>query len=111
MVGDWVCISVESDAGPAIVHRRLDRRGVLARKAAGAATKEQIIAANVDTIFLVTALAEDLSPRRLERYLAMVWESGATPVVVLNKADLTDDPESEVASDRALGCHWMTSSR
>ncbi len=101
VVGDWACISVESNAGPAIVHRRLERRGVVARKAAGTATKGQIIAANVDMIFLVTALAEDLSPRRLERYLAMVWESGATPVIVLNKADLADDPESEAEAIRA----------
>jgi ribosome biogenesis GTPase len=52
-----------------------------------------VIAANVDTIFLVTAVTRDLNPRRLERYLTVVWEAGAVPVVVLNKADLTDDPE------------------
>ena len=101
VVGDWVGISVESGAGPAIVRRRLQRRGVVARKAAGTAMKEQIIAANVDTIFLVTALDEDLSVRRLERYLAMVWESDAMPVIVLNKADLAEDPESEVETIRA----------
>ena len=101
VVGDWVCISAESEAGPAIIHRRLDRRGAVARKAAGSATKAQVIAANVDTIFLVTALAEDLSPRRIERYLAMVWEAEATPVIVLNKADLSDDPVSAAADMRA----------
>lgn len=101
VVGDWVCVSAEPHAGHAIIHRRLDRRGVVARKSAGRSTDEQTIAANVDTIFLVTALAEDLSPRRIERYLAMVWEAGATPVVVLNKADLAADPASAVANMRA----------
>ena len=101
VVGDWVCISSESAGGPAIIHRRLERRGTVARKAAGRATDEQVIAANVDTIFLVTALAEDLSPRRIERYLMMVWEASATPVVVLNKADLIEDPASAVAAIRA----------
>jgi len=101
VVGDWVGFSAESDAGPAIIHRRLDRRGTVARKAAGRATDEQVIAANVDTIFLVTALAEDLSPRRIERYLTMVWEAQATPVVLLNKSDLTADPASAVAGMRA----------
>ena len=73
----------------------------MARKAAGRTTDEQVIAANVDTIFLVTAPAEDLSPRRIERYLTMIWEAGAAPVVVLNKADLTEDPGSAVAAMRA----------
>ena len=101
VVGDWVCVSAESDAGPAIIHSRLNRRGTVARKAAGRTTDEQVIAANVDTIFIVTAPAEDLSPRRIERYLTMIWEAGAAPVVVLNKADLTKDPGSAVAAIRA----------
>lgn len=95
VVGDWVCVAGEPGGGPAIIHRRLERQGVVARKAAGPATAEQVIAANVDTIFLVTALTEDLSPRRLERYLAMVWESNAKPVIVLNKSDLSEDAELE----------------
>jgi ribosome biogenesis GTPase len=101
VVGDWVCISAEADHGPGIIHRRLDRRSVVARKSPGRATDEQVIAANVETIFLVTALAEDLSPRRIERYLTMVWEAGARPVVVLNKADLAESPGSAVAAMRA----------
>jgi len=101
VVGDWVCITGENGVGPAIIHRRLERRGVVSRKSAGPTTTEQVIAANVDTIFLVTALTEDLSPRRLERYLAMVWEAGARPVIVLNKADLTTNPEAEMAAVRS----------
>jgi ribosome biogenesis GTPase / thiamine phosphate phosphatase len=84
-VGDWVGIV----AG--IIHVRLERRGTVSRAAAGRAVQEQVVAANVDTIFLVTALTGDLNTRRLERYLTMVWDAGAVPVVVLNKADLIDD--------------------
>src|SRR5437899_9944357 len=86
-VGDWVGVR------DAIVHRRLERRSTIARAAAGAAAEQQVMAANVDTIFLVTAATRDLNPRRLERYLTTVWEAGAMPVVVLNKADLTEDPQ------------------
>ncbi|PYR05609.1 MAG: ribosome small subunit-dependent GTPase A [Acidobacteria bacterium] len=85
-VGDWVGVR------DAIVHRRLERRSTIARAAAGAAAEQQVMAANVDTIFLVTAATRDLNPRRLERYLTTVWDAGAVPVVVLNKADLIEDP-------------------
>ena len=56
------------------------------------ATEEQVVAANIDTVFLVAGLDHDFNPRRIERYLLVAWESGATPVIVLNKADLVDDP-------------------
>ena len=85
-VGDWVGVD------RAIIHRRLERRSTLSRAAAGRGSVQQVVAANVDTVFLVTAVGEDLSVRRLERYLAMVWDAGAVPVVVLNKSDLTDAP-------------------
>lgn len=99
-VGDWVAAAADPGAERAIVHRRLERRSTVSRKAAGRVSAEQVLAANVDTIFLVTALAGDLSPRRLERYLTMVWEAGAAPVVVLNKADLSDDPVAAVEAMR-----------
>jgi ribosome biogenesis GTPase len=95
-VGDWVCIAAPPGADRAIIHHRFERRGVVSRKAAGRAVDEQVIAANVDTIFLVTATTGDLNPRRIERYLTMVWEAGAEPVVVLNKADLCADPSGAV---------------
>jgi ribosome biogenesis GTPase len=60
-----------------------------------------VVAANVDTVFLVTALPGDLNVRRLERYLTMVWDGGAVPVVLLNKADLSDDPERAAIALRA----------
>jgi ribosome biogenesis GTPase len=68
-----------------------ERRGTVSRAAAGRAADQQVVAANVDIIFLVTALTQDLNVRRLERYLTMVWDAGAVPVVVLNKADLCED--------------------
>ena len=85
-VGDWVGV----DGG--IIHLRLERRGTVSRAAAGRAVDQQVVAANVDVILLVTALTQDLNVRRLERYLTMVWDAGAVPVVVLNKADLCEDP-------------------
>jgi ribosome biogenesis GTPase len=98
-VGDWV--GVAASESTSIIHVRLERRSTVSRAAAGPAAAEQIIAANVDTIFLVTALTQDLNPRRLERYLTMVWDAGAMPVVVLNKADLCAEPEHECAAIRA----------
>ena len=111
-VGDWVCLAEglprQSDersgaaAGErAVITRRLDRLSTISRKAAGRAVEEQVLAANVDTIFLVTALAEDLNPRRLERYLTVVRDAGAVPVVVLNKTDLSSDAERQAAEVRS----------
>jgi ribosome biogenesis GTPase len=94
-VGDWVGVR------DGIIHVRLERRGTVSRAAAGRAAEEQVVAANVDVIFLVTSLSGDLNPRRLERYLTMVWDAGALPVVVLNKADLCDDPAGAAESVRA----------
>jgi ribosome biogenesis GTPase len=111
-VGDWIGATPGSRA---IIHHRLERRSTISRAAAGRAVDEQVIAANVDTIFLVTALTQDLNVRRLERYLTMVWDAGAVPVVVLNKADLSDDPESECASIRMRLPHvdvvWVSALR
>jgi ribosome biogenesis GTPase len=94
-VGDWVGV----DRG--IIHWRLERRSTLSRVAAGRQSEQQVVAANVDTVFLVTAVGEDLSVRRLERYLTMVWDAGAVPVVILNKADLAGDPGGVADSVRA----------
>jgi ribosome biogenesis GTPase len=97
-VGDWVAVA------DGVIHRRFNRRSTVSRAAAGRAVDEQVVAANVDTIFLVTAFGEvsaDLNPRRLERYLTMVWEAGAVPVVVVNKADLCADPAGEADALRS----------
>lgn len=91
-VGDWVLVRPRPAEGRATIHELLARRSKFSRQAAGRVTSEQVIAANVDTAFLVTALNRDFNPRRIERYVALAWESGARPVVLLNKSDLLDDP-------------------
>lgn len=100
-VGDWVLARAPSGGavgGVAQIHRVLVRRTQFSRKAAGVETIEQVIAANVDTVFLTQSLNRDLNVRRLERYLALLWESGAEPVIVLSKADLCADPSRQVTS-------------
>lgn len=86
-VGDWVGL----DPATNLVEVVLDRRTSISRKEVMHAVREQVLAANIDVAFLVQALPLDFNVRRLERYLAMAWESGAEPVVVLTKADLVDD--------------------
>lgn len=93
-VGDWVAVRRGAASERPTIQAILPRTSVFSRKVAGQETVEQILAANVDTAFLVGGLDDDFNLRRIERYLAMTWESGAAPVVVLNKADLVDDPEA-----------------
>ena len=93
-VGDWVAVRRGAAHERPTIQAILPRTSVFSRKVAGQETVEQILAANVDTAFLVGGLDDDFNLRRIERYLAMTWESGAAPVVVLNKADLVDDPEA-----------------
>ncbi len=90
-VGDWVVIRRLSREPKALVHHILPRKSMFSRKVAGRTTEEQVVAANIDTVLLVMALDHDFSPRRMERYLVMAWEGRASPVIVLNKADLCDD--------------------
>lgn len=85
-VGDWV--AVQSD----VIQALLPRRTVLVRAAAGKTSAMQVLAANVDVVFVMTSLNNDFNPRRLERALAIAWESGARPVVLLTKLDLCSDP-------------------
>ena len=96
-VGDWVVLR---DGG--IVEDVLPRLSALKRKRAFRSTSAQVIAANLDTVFIVTSLNADLNPRRLERYLAMVWDSGAQPVVVLSKSDLCDATAQRQAETEAV---------
>jgi ribosome biogenesis GTPase len=92
-VGDWVVASLGSDEG-ATIHRLLPRSSaVIRRPPTDHAGGAQVLAANVDVAFIVTSLNAEFNVRRLERYLAVVWESGARPVVILSKADLDDDAE------------------
>lgn len=95
-VGDWVMIDrMDDKGGNAIIHHILQRKSVLARQAAGTANTSQAIATNIDTIFICMSLNADFNLRRVERYLAMAWESMATPVIVLTKSDLCDDLEQK----------------
>jgi ribosome biogenesis GTPase len=96
-VGDWVAVSPSGDDDRAVIHAVLPRKSKFSRMAVGGGAREQIVASNVDTVFLVSALNHDYNLRRLERYLTLAWESGSTPVVVLNKADLCDDAPARVA--------------
>ena len=106
-VGDWVCLRGGGDAetgadGGASVAAVLPRRSVFSRQQAGRATGEQVVAANVDLVFLVTSLDGELNPRGLERYLTLAWQSGATPVVVGNKADRSEWVEGDLAELAAV---------
>jgi ribosome biogenesis GTPase len=90
VVGDWV-IMRPREKGMATIYGILPRKSKFSRKAAGKKTEEQIVAANIDTVFLVSGLDGDYNLRRMERYLVVAWESGANPVIVLNKVDLCND--------------------
>lgn len=91
-VGDWVMLDRTDDsAGNAVIHHILRRKSVFERKAAGTANSIQIVAANIDIIFICMSLNADFNLRRIERYLAIAWDSMATPVIVLTKADLCSD--------------------
>ncbi len=89
--GDWVAVDARPREKRATIHAVLPRRSRFVRKVAGRRVQEQVVAANVDTVFLVSSLNHDLNARRMERYLAQVWESGAAPVILLNKADLCSE--------------------
>ena len=88
VVGDWVAVA---DGERAVIHKVLERRTALVRRAAGTTAEAQILAANVDTFFVVTSANREFNERRLERYVAAVWNSGAEPAIVLNKIDLQED--------------------
>lgn len=89
-VGDWVVIRSRPEHDRVVIHAVLPRRTSFARKIAGSRTEEQIVGANVDTVFLFTSLNQDFSLRRIERYLVIAWESGANPIIILSKSDLCD---------------------
>ncbi|MDD5456426.1 MAG: ribosome small subunit-dependent GTPase A [Candidatus Margulisbacteria bacterium] len=91
-VGDWVLVDRENDNhGDAIIHRVLSRRSMFTRIAAGTVNQSQIVAANIDELFICMSLNQDYNLRRLERYLSIAWNSGAKPIVILTKSDLCND--------------------
>lgn len=104
-VGDWVLLSQPNQDRRAVIHGILPRISKFGRKMAGRVSEEQIVAANIDVVFICMGLDENFNIRRLERYLAAGWESGAWPVIVLTKADLADDLDEKVcrAESAAVG--------
>ncbi len=103
-VGDWVVIRRNGGDGHAMVLAVLPRKSQFARSEAGRRSRVQVVAANMETVFLVMSLNEDFNPRRLERYLVAAWDSGARPVVVLTKSDLCDDLERLLTETREVAC-------
>ncbi len=101
-VGDWVVLRETPAERTGIIEALLPRRSRFSRKVAGEVTEEQVVAANIDTVFLVMGLDRDFNPRRLERYLLLAHDSGASPVVLLTKADLADDVATRVAEIETL---------
>lgn len=96
VVGDYVLLDRESDKnGNGIIHQVMERHSALSRKIAGNEHEEQVIAANIDKVFICMSLNNDFNLRRLERYITITWESGAIPIVVLTKADLCENVESK----------------
>lgn len=97
-VGDWVELQRLEGEERGIIHGVMERKTSISRQKAGMkSAQEQLIAANVDILFLVTSLNDDYNPRRMERYLIMAWNSGVNPVILLSKADLCDDADLKAA--------------
>lgn len=101
-VGDFVVFDLQPGQTDAVIHEVLPRKSVFIRKAAGTGNTQQVVAANIDTVFICMSLNRDFNLRRLERYLSVARNSGATPVIVLTKADLCPDVEPFLSSVRSV---------
>jgi ribosome biogenesis GTPase len=100
--GDWVLADNPMGKDRTMIRLLLPRTTMLSRKQAGTSLGRQLVAANVDTLCLVSGLDSDFNPRRIERYLVIAWESGARPVIILNKADVCPDVCARLAETAAL---------
>ena len=101
-VGDWVAVELSED--DAVIRARLPRQSCFSRRSAGQSAEEQVIAANVDVVIVVTDAGPDFSLRRMERYFTLIIRSGARPVVVLNKADLFTEKENQCPQAQGASC-------
>ncbi len=101
-VGDWVVIENRLGENATIIQELLPRKTKFSRKVAGERSDEQVVAANVDTVFLVSGLDKEFSIRRMERYLTLAWDSDALPVIVLNKADLCNDVDEKLSQVESI---------
>lgn len=111
-VGDFVMVEHAGEDGNAVIQAILPRKSVFTRRAAGTANREQVVAANIDTVFICMSLNNDFNVRRLERYLSVAWDSGASPVIILTKADLCDDLDQRLreVESVALGVEVVVTS-
>jgi len=101
-IGDWVAFSCPEGGAAAQIEAVLPRRSKFSRKVAGTNTEEQVVAANVDTVFILQGLDHDFNLRRLERYLVAAFESNATPVVILSKADLCEEVNERITGAESV---------
>ena len=95
-VGDWVVLSVFKEESKVIIHEVLKRKNKFSRQSAGQKVEEQVLAANIDTIFIVQSLDQNYNIKRMERYLSMIYEMKAEPVILLNKSDLSVNPQEKL---------------
>jgi ribosome biogenesis GTPase len=102
VVGDWVVFRPCPDSDKVTIHAVLPRKTKFTRKMAGTRVEKQIVASNIDTVFLVMSLNQDFNPRRIERYLIVACESGARPIIILSKSDLCDEIEERTREIRAV---------
>lgn len=111
-VGDFVMVEHAGEDGNAVIQAILPRKSVFTRRAAGTANREQVVAANIDTVFICMSLNNDFNVRRLERYLSVAWDSGASPVIILTKADLCADLDQRLreVESVALGVEVVVTS-
>lgn len=113
VVGDWVLLDrTDNKNGDAIIHKVLSRKSYFSRKIAGSRYDRQIVAANIDYIFICTALNNDFNINRLERYIAVAWDSMAIPVIVLTKSDLCEDIDERLkeVKEVAIGIEILVTS-
>ncbi|VYU50025.1 ribosome small subunit-dependent GTPase A [Clostridium tertium] len=113
VVGDWVLLDrADNKNGDAIIHKVLSRKSYFSRKIAGSRYDRQIVAANIDYIFICTALNNDFNINRLERYIAVAWDSMAIPVIVLTKSDLCEDIDERLkeVKEVAIGIEILVTS-
>lgn len=113
VVGDWVLLDrINNKNGDAIIHNILSRKSYFSRKVAGTRYDKQIVASNIDFVFICMSLNNDFNINRLERYIAVAWDSMATPVIILTKSDLCEDINDKVKQieDIAIGIDIIVTS-
>ncbi len=101
-VGDWVAVSIFKEESKVIIHEVLERRNKFSRQAAGQKIDEQVLASNIDAVFIVQSLDQNFNIKRMERYISMIYEMKAEPVILLNKSDLIGNPQEKLEEVRKI---------